>query len=66
MAASRHVAFNYRNIAEYYASAPAEVQTLMEKSALVIIDVEDAIAYGYAKLRDEIAELIAGDDDDDS
>lgn len=35
VAAMRHVVFNFRNIAEYYAHADAKVQRLMEKSALV-------------------------------
>ena len=46
-AAMRHVVFNFRNIAEYYAHADAKVQRLMEKSALVIIDFEDAIRNGF-------------------
>lgn len=53
-AAKRHIKFNYRNIAEYYAQASPEMQKLMEKSALVIIDVEDAIKNGYAKLSDSL------------
>lgn len=53
-AAERHTVFNYRNIAEYYAHATPEMQRLMEKSALVIIDVDDAIANGYAKLSAEV------------
>lgn len=58
-AAMRHVKFNYKAIAEFYAHADANVQELMEESALVIIDLDDAIAYGYAKLRDEIDELMS-------
>lgn len=58
-AAHRHSVFNYRNIAEYYANAPKEVQRLMEKSALVIIDVQDAIANGYVKLTKTIEDMIA-------
>lgn len=54
-AAKRHTVFNYEKIANYYAHAPAEIQHLMEKSALVIIDFEKAILYGYAKLSSEIA-----------
>lgn len=57
-AAKRHTVFNYRNIAEYYAQATPEMQSLMEKSALVIIDVDDAIANGYAKLQEDILELM--------
>ena len=56
-AAGRHVVFNYRKIAEFYANAPADVQALMEESALVIIDVGDAIRHGYTRFRDAIAEL---------
>lgn len=54
-AAHRHCVFDYRNIAEYYASASPEMQQLMERSALVIIDYDDAIANGYAELSDKIA-----------
>lgn len=53
-AAYRHTAFNYQKIAEYYVKASPEMQKLMEKSALVIIDFEDAIAEGYVKLKNEI------------
>ena len=56
-AACRHLAFNYRKIAEYYACASKEMQELMEKSALVIIDYENAIKNGYAKLSKRMAEL---------
>ena len=56
-AAKRHVVFNYRNIAEYYAHAEKEMQELMEKSALVIIDYNDAIANGYVKLSKALREL---------
>ncbi len=53
-AAGRHIVFDYRNIAEYYANAPANIQDLMEKSALVIIDFDKAIKYGFTKLANEI------------
>ena len=55
--AYRHNIFNYKKIADYYANANEEMQELMEESALVIIDVNDAIAKGYATLRDEIEEI---------
>jgi len=51
MAAERHVVFHYDRIAEYYCHAPKEVQTLMEDSALIIIDFEDAIEGGYVKAK---------------
>lgn len=56
-AAYRHLAFNYRSVAEYYAQASPEMQRLMEKSALVIIDYNDAIANGYTKLGKAIEEM---------
>lgn len=56
MAAQRHLQFSYRDVAEYYASANAKMQELMEKSALVIIDYDDAIKYGYAQLQASIQE----------
>ncbi len=48
--AERHRVFNYERIADYYASAPKEVQELMEESALVIIDFDKAIENGFVKL----------------
>lgn len=53
-AARRHNVFNYEKIADYYAHSNKEMQYLMERSALVIIDFEKAIQYGYVKLCDEI------------
>jgi hypothetical protein len=53
-AAKRHSVFNYEKIADYYAHATPEVQHLMEKSALVIIDFGKAIESGYVRLCDEI------------
>jgi hypothetical protein len=53
-AARRHTIFNYEKIADYYANASLEMQSFMEKSALVIIDFEKAIEYGYVKMCDDI------------
>ena len=53
-AARRHNVFNYEKIADYYAHSSKEMQELMERSGLVIIDFEKAIQYGYVKLCDEI------------
>jgi hypothetical protein len=53
-AASRHIVFNYEKIADYYAHATPEMKELMERSALVIIDFEKAIQYGYIRLCDDI------------
>ena len=53
-AARRHNVFNYEKIADYYAHSSKEMQTLMERSGLVIIDFDKAIEYGYVKLCEEI------------
>lgn len=63
MAATRHIVFNYAKIADYYAHADAETQRLMEQSALVIIDVDDAIANGYMRLSKNIKKLLENSDD---
>lgn len=55
-AAKRHNVFNYAKIADYYAHASKEMQQLMEKSALIIIDFDKAIQLGYVKLSDEISQ----------
>lgn len=39
-AAMRHNVFNYEKIADYYAHSSKEMQELMERSGLVIIDFE--------------------------
>lgn len=61
--AYRHLCFNYSKIAEYYAHADKEMQELMEDSALVIIDFEDAIAKGYVELSKQVALLRGGEDE---
>ena len=62
LAAYRHVVFNYQKIAEFYANSEPETQELMERSALVIIDINDAIRNGYTMLKDEIADIMDGDE----
>lgn len=57
-AAKRHLVFNYSKIADYYAHSNKEMQILMEKSALVIIDIDDAIANGYVKLSKTIKNIM--------
>jgi len=57
LAATRHIVFDYAKIAEYYCHASVEVQNLMEKSALVLIDVDNAIRNGYVKLDEKITKL---------
>lgn len=58
LAAGRHICFDYQTIAEYYANAPQEVQALMEKSALVIIDYDSAIKNGFTRLITDVAEIM--------
>ena len=55
--ATRHIVFDYQQIAEYYSHSDKEVQELMEKSGLVIIDFEDALENGFVKLQKNLMEL---------
>ena len=61
-AVTRLYTFNYSNIAEYYAHQDKEMQTLMEKLALVIIDINDAIANGYCELSGKLEEMMTNED----
>jgi len=63
-AAKRHNVFNYSRIADYYAHSSKEVQHLMERSALVIIDFDKAIQYGYTKLSNEVSQEYLNKDND--
>ena len=60
-AAGRHTVFRYDRIAEYYAHAPAEVQRLMEASALVIIDFKQAIDRGFVRLHEDVVNAFERD-----
>ncbi len=61
-AATRHIVFNYDKIADYYAHASKEMQELMEQSALVIIDIDDAIANGYVKVSKTIKDIVGSEE----
>jgi hypothetical protein len=63
-AATRHVVFNYQNIAEFYAHADKETQELMERSALVIIDFDKAIENGFVEMSKDISKLYEIDHDE--
>jgi hypothetical protein len=54
LAAARHLVFHYERIADFYASASPECQELMEASALVVLDFEDAIERGFVTLCEEV------------
>ena len=60
-AAQRHTVFDYERIAEFYAHSEPEVQRLMERSALVIIDFNQAIEEGYVQLSEKIIKQYATD-----
>jgi len=60
-AAARHIVFDYKNIAEYYAHADADLQDLMEQSALVIIDFDKALQYGFVDMVRDLEEIIGHD-----
>ena len=65
--AKRHTVFNYQKIADYYAQSSKEMQELMERQALVIIDFNKAYQNGYIKLAFDIANQYFdnyGDDND--
>lgn len=62
VAAHRHSVFDYHKIAEFYVGASADVQHLMEKSGLVIIDDNDAIRGGYLKLIEQFRQQYKEDD----
>lgn len=62
LAAYRHLKFNYKKVADFYAHASPQCQALMEKSALVIIDYEDAVKNGYVRITKQLRE-IAGEED---
>lgn len=60
-AAMRHLVFDYSQVAEYYSHAPAEIQRLMEASALVIIDYQQAVEHGYVRLTARLQHAFAND-----
>ena len=66
LAATRHIKFTYSKIADYYAHGNKELQKLMERSALVIIDFNDAIANGYVQMSEKISNIMSWDSDGDS
>ena len=59
LGATRHIVFNYAKIADYYAHATPDVQRLMEQSALVIIDFDDAIANGYVRFSENLKRIMS-------
>lgn len=64
IAATRHIVFDYRKMAEYYAKASPEVQRLMEQSALVIVDFDSAIQNGFVVLQGKLNDQCAKDSEE--
>lgn len=60
-AASRHIVFDYSAIAEFYAHADEQTQRLMEKSALVIIDFNQAVEEGFVRMTTALREAFVDD-----
>lgn len=58
LASTRHICFNYENIAEYYCHCSDDTKSLMEKNALVIVDIDKAIEFGFVKYTEEIINII--------
>jgi ParB-like chromosome segregation protein Spo0J len=56
-AAERHTVFHFGRIAEWYCHATPQVQDLMERSGLVIIDFHKAIEYGFVHLTERLGAL---------
>ena len=55
--ATRFIQFDYAQIAEFYCNADKDVQELMEKLGLVVIDFDDAMENGFVKLQKNIRGL---------
>lgn len=62
LAATRHIVFNYSKVADYYAHANREMQRLLEQSAMVIIDINNALANGLVRLEGTLTKLAKEDD----
>lgn len=63
LTAGRHVVLNFERIADYYAHSSKEVQELMELSALVIVDFDDAIKNGWVNLSKKIEDIYDEDEE---
>jgi ParB/Sulfiredoxin domain len=63
-AAARFTRFNFALIADFYAHADPALQEVMESLALVIIDYDKAIEYGFVRLVKETTEAVKDDYDE--
>jgi len=62
LAAYRHLKFDYHLIAEYYAHATPDIQSLFEDLALVIIDYNKAVENGFVEINKKVMESIGNKD----
>lgn len=59
LAATRFLKFDYDYIAEYYCGkASPEMQKMMEKLALVIVDFNDAIQHGFVEMSKKLYKVL--------
>jgi ParB-like chromosome segregation protein Spo0J len=63
-AAERHTVFHFGRIAEWYCHATPQIQDLMEKSGMVIIDFDKAIEYGFVHMTERLGALLDMEDED--
>lgn len=56
-ASYRHLVFDYSKIADLYAHSDKDMQEMMEKLALIIIDFNKAVENGYVELSKKIADI---------
>jgi len=64
LTAGRHVVLNFQLIADYYAHSERPVQQIMEDSALVIVDIDNAIANGWVNLSKKLDEIYDEDNEE--
>ena len=64
LTAGRHVRLNFQLIADYYAHSQREVQELMEDSALVIVDIDNAISNGWVNLSKKLDDIYDEDNEE--
>ena len=57
ISAERHSVFHFGRIAEYYAHADAKTQDLMERSVLVLIDLDKAIEGGFVEMSKRMSNI---------
>lgn len=55
-AAERFTVINFSKVADYYAHSDKDVQEVFEALALVIVDFDKAIEYGFVKLNEQMTQ----------